>query len=329
VARTDKDTWDLASSVGATATMVAGQRALAHREGLIDDPYAEPLVRAVGVDLITRMLDGEISFEDVDPSFTMRLAAEGMAVRTRFFDQLFLDATGAAPAATSGTGAAPAATSGTGAAPAATSGTASGVRQAVILAAGLDARAYRLPWPKGTVVYEIDQPEVTEFKTTTLAGLGAEPTATRRAIAIDLREDWSKALVDNGFDPKQPTAWIAEGLLIYLPSDAQDKLFDDITALSTPGSMLATERVPDVSAFINGRPKEMAEKLKEMGSDVDMADLVYQGERTNVIEHLEQLGWSVSVQSSQQAHAANGFELPEGMAGEEFGQISYVRAVLG
>jgi methyltransferase (TIGR00027 family) len=309
VARTDKDTWDLASSVGATATMVAGQRALAHREGLIDDPYAEPLVRAVGVDLITRMLDGEISFEDVDPSFTMRLAAEGMAVRTRFFDQLFLDATGAAPAATSGT--------------------ASGVRQAVILAAGLDARAYRLPWPKGTVVYEIDQPEVTEFKTTTLAGLGAEPTATRRAIAIDLREDWPKALVDNGFDPKQPTAWIAEGLLIYLPSDAQDKLFDDITALSTPGSMLATERVPDVSAFINGRPKEMAEKLKEMGSDVDMADLVYQGERTNVIEHLEQLGWSVSVQSSQQAHAANGFELPEGMAGEEFGQISYVRAVLG
>jgi methyltransferase (TIGR00027 family) len=299
VARTDKDTWDLASSVGVTATMVAGQRVIAHREGLIDDPYAEPLVRAVGVDLITRMLDGEFSFEDVDPSFTMRLAAESMAVRTRYFDQLFLDATGA------------------------------GVRQAVILAAGLDARAYRLSWPKGTVVYEIDQPEVTEFKTTTLAGLGAEPTATRRAIAIDLREDWPKALVDNGFDPAQPTAWIAEGLLIYLPSDAQDKLFDDITALSAPGSRLATERVPDVSAFINGRPKEMAEKLKELGSDVEMADLVYEGERTNVIEHLEELGWTVSVQSSQEAYAANGFDVPDGMAGQEFGQISYVSAALG
>ncbi|MDT5326315.1 MAG: hypothetical protein QOF25_3467 [Mycobacterium sp.] len=298
MARTEGDTWDLASSVGATATMVAAQRALAHREKLIDDPYAEPLVRAVHMDFITRMLDGEISFEDVDPAFTVRLAAEGMAVRTRLFDQLFLDAAAA------------------------------GVRQAVILAAGLDARGYRLPWPDGTVVYEVDQPEVIEFKTTTLAGLGAKPTATRRVVAIDLREDWPKALVDNGFDPTQPTAWSAEGLLIYLPSDAQDKLFDNITALSAPGSRLATERVPDVSAFVNGRPKQMSEKMKELGSDISMEDLVYQGERTNVIEHLEKLGWTVAVQSSQEAHAANGFEFPDGEVMKEFGQLSYVGAVL-
>jgi methyltransferase (TIGR00027 family) len=298
VARTEGDTWDLASSVGATATMVAAQRALAHREKLIDDPYAEPLVRAVNMDFMTRILDGEISFEDVDPAFTVRLAAEGMAVRTRFFDQLFLDAAAA------------------------------GVRQAVILAAGLDARGYRLPWPDGTVVYEVDQPEVIEFKTTTLAGLGAKPTATRRVVAIDLREDWPKALVDNGFDPTQPTAWSAEGLLIYLPSDAQDKLFDNITALSAPGSRLATERVPDVSAFVNGRPKQMSEKMKELGSDISMEDLVYQGERTDVIEHLEKLGWTVAVQSSQEAHAANGFEFPDGEVMKEFGQLSYVGAVL-
>ena len=185
-ARHDGDTWDLASSVGATATMVAAQRVLSHREQLIDDPYAEPLVRAVNLDFMNRMLDGEITFTDVDPAFTIRLAAESMAVRTRFFDGLFLDAA------------------------------ASGVRQAVILAAGLDARAYRLPWPDGTVVFEVDQPEVIEFKTTTLAGIGAEPTATHRTIAIDLREDWPKALKDNGFDPTRPTAWSAEGLLIYL-----------------------------------------------------------------------------------------------------------------
>ena len=140
MARTDGDTWDLASSVGATATMVAAQRALGHREKLIDDPFAEPLVRAVGVDFFTRMLDDDASFTDVDPAFTVRRAAEGMAVRTRFFDQMFLDAA------------------------------ASGVRQAVILAAGLDARGYRLPWPDGTMVYEVDQPEVIEFKTRTLAG---------------------------------------------------------------------------------------------------------------------------------------------------------------
>ena len=116
--RTDGDSWDLASSVGATATMVAGQRALAHREQLIDDPYAEPLVRAVGLDFFTKALDGELDLSDVNPAFTPRRAAEGMTVRTRWFDQLFLDAAAA------------------------------GVRQAVILAAGLDARAYRLPYAK-------------------------------------------------------------------------------------------------------------------------------------------------------------------------------------
>ena len=168
--RTESDTWDLASSVGATATMVAAQRALANREGLIDDPFAEPLVRAVGMDFFIRALDGEINLDEVDPEFNLRRAAEGMAVRTRWFDKLFTDAAAA------------------------------GVRQAVILAAGLDARAYRLPWPDGTTVYELDQPEVIEFKTKTLSGLGANPKADRRTVAIDLRNDWPKALKDNGFD---------------------------------------------------------------------------------------------------------------------------------
>jgi methyltransferase (TIGR00027 family) len=181
MARTDNDTWDLASSVGATATMVAAQRAFSHREGLIDDPFAEPLVRAVGLDFFTRALDGEIELEDVDPEFNMRRAAEGMTVRTRWFDELFTDAF------------------------------ASGVRQAVILAAGLDARAYRLDWPAGTNVYELDQPKVIDFKTKTLTGLGARPKADRHPIAIDLRSDWPKALLNDGFDPEQPTAWIAEG----------------------------------------------------------------------------------------------------------------------
>lgn len=187
MARTEGDSWDLASGVGATATMVAAQRALSNREGLIDDPFAEPLVRAVGLDFFVQALDGEIQHEDVDPAFNMRRAAEGMTVRTRWFDKLFTDAAAA------------------------------GVRQAVILAAGLDARAYRLAWPDGTTVYELDQPEVIEFKSKTLADLGAQPTADRHTVAIDLRDDWPKALRDNGFDPSQPTAWIAEGLLIYLP----------------------------------------------------------------------------------------------------------------
>src|SRR6516165_6438786 len=137
--RTENDTWDLAQSVGATATGVAVGRALASRgpAALIDDPYAAPLVRAVGVDFFTRLVDGELDPGEVDgdAQFGMRRMAEMMAVRTRFFDDFFLIAARA------------------------------GVRQAVILAAGLDARAYRLPWPPGTTVYEVDQTQVIDFKT--------------------------------------------------------------------------------------------------------------------------------------------------------------------
>lgn len=308
MARTDGDSWDLASSVGATATLVAGQRALAHREKLIDDPYAEPLVRAVGLDFFTRVLDGDVDFADVDPAFTARRAAESMAVRTRFFDKLFLDASGAAPAATSGT--------------------ATGVRQAVILAAGLDARAYRLAWPDGTVVYEVDQPEVIEFKATTLAGIGAKPTATRRTVAIDLRDDWPKALVDNGFDPTQPTAWSAEGLLIYLPPEAQDKLFDNITELSAPGSMLATEHIPDMSGFSGERAKRMSERMKQLGSDLEMTDLIYAGERNDVVDYLTATGWEVSTLPMREAHLANGFEAPDDEMSTILANLSYLSATL-
>ncbi|MDX1888301.1 class I SAM-dependent methyltransferase [Mycolicibacterium sp. 050158] len=297
MARTEGDTWDLASSVGATATMVAAQRALGHREKMIDDAYAEPLVRAVGVELFNRMLDGELDLTQVDPAFTPRRAAEGMAIRTRFFDQMFLD------------------------------GAAAGVRQAVILAAGLDARGYRLPWPDGTVVYEVDQPEVIEFKTTTLAGLGATPTATHRPVAVDLREDWPKALRERGFDPSQPTSWSAEGLLIYLPPDAQDKLFDAITELSTPGSRLATEHVADLSALTDERSKKLSERLKQLGSDIEMADLVYQGERNDVVDYLTARGWNVTVLSMREAYAVNGFEFTDDEVAGMFADLSYVSAV--
>src|ERR1700733_14724237 len=157
MARTDDDTWDLASSVGATATMVAAARAQATNDPkpLINDPFARPLVEAVGIDLLTRMVRGEVTLAELDDEQTrgVRRMKDNMAARTKFFDEFFLTPTGGGNS---------------------TEATA-GIRQVVILAAGLDARAYRLPWPAGTVVYEIDQPEVIAFKTTTLTGLGAEP----------------------------------------------------------------------------------------------------------------------------------------------------------
>ncbi len=331
--RTDNDTWDLASSVGATATMVAAARAMASRadDPLIDDPFAEPLVRAVGVDVLTRLATGDLPAAGLGGDATVGMArmADNMAVRTVFFDEFFLAATGAAPAATSGTGAAPAATSGTGAAPAATSG----IGQAVILASGLDSRAYRLPWPTGTVVFEIDQPDVIEFKTRTLADLGAEPTADRRTVAIDLRDDWPTALKAAGFDPAKPTAWAAEGLLGYLPADAQDRLLDTITALSAPGSRFATESSPTPAAADRDRMRErmqgVAEHWREHGFDLDLNELVYFEDRNEAEAYLSDRGWQLSGSSIRELFDAHGLAPfdDEDMAG--FADHRYVSGILG
>lgn len=280
MARTDNDTWDLASSVGATATAVAASRAVASRgpDPLLDDPFAEPLVRAVGVDSFVKIIDGEAFTEN--PVLNRKTMSEQIAVRTRFFDDFFSTACAA------------------------------GIRQAVILAAGLDTRAYRLPWPAGTVVFEVDQPQVIEFKTTTLDGLGAEPTAIRRTVAIDLREDWPTALREAGFDPTQPTAWLAEGLLVYLPPDAQDRLFDNVTALSAPGSRVATENMD-----MKSMPADWAEKLDERsrraGSSISLSELFYSRERNSAHAYLSEHGWQVYTQTTAEAFAANGFELPD------------------
>jgi methyltransferase (TIGR00027 family) len=277
--RTDNDSWDLATSVGATATMVAAARAIATKadEPLIEDRFAEPLVRAVGVEFFTRWANGDLVAADVDDDesgWKLEHMPGAMAARTRYFDSFFHAATQA------------------------------GIRQAVILASGLDARAYRLAWPADMTVFEVDQPQVIEFKTATLARLGAAPKAELRTVAIDLRQDWPKALMDAGFDTSRPTAWIAEGLFGYLPPAAQDRLLDNITALSAEGSRLACEAVPDISPQDRERAREMMRrataKWREHGFELEFADLGYEGERTDVAAYLEDLGWrSVGTQMSQ------------------------------
>lgn len=282
MSRTDTDSWDLASSVGATATMVAAARALASREpdSLIDDPYAADLVRAVGVDFFTRLVDGEIPLSTLEGDGP-RFMANVIAVRTRFFDDFFVHAGGA------------------------------GIRQAVILAAGLDSRPYRLPWAAGTTVFEVDQPKVIEFKTTTMDAIGATPTADRRTVSIDLREDWPAALRRSGFDDSQPTAWSAEGLLVYLPPEAQDRLFDNITALSAPGSQLATEYHPDAGASIGERAAAMRAEWQQHGFDVNLADLFYRGERSHVVDYLTGHGWHVAARPRPDMFREYGREFPE------------------
>jgi methyltransferase (TIGR00027 family) len=300
--RTGDDSWDLASSVGVTATMVAAGRAIASADarGLINDPYADPLVRAVGIDLFTRMLDGDVDPSEFPEGSSERVEAmiNVMATRTKFFDDYFVAAMKA------------------------------GVRQAVILASGLDARAYRLPWPSGTVVYEIDQPQVIDFKTGTLADLGAEPTATRRTVSIDLRDDWPAALQSAGFDPAAPTAWLAEGLLIYLPSEAQDRLFDELTHLSAAGSWIATEYVPGIRDFDPEKARAMSAPMRERGLDIDMPSLIYAGERNQVMAYLRSGGWQVSTVSSSELFTRAGLPLPDPSDEGPLGEIIYVSATL-
>ena len=186
----------------------------------------------------------------------------------------------------------------------------------MILASGLDARAYLLQWPEGTVVYEIDQPKVIEFKNATMASIDAAPTATRRAVSIDLREDWPAALRSNGFDDNLPTAWSAEGLLVYLPPDAQDRLFDDIAALSAPGSRLATEYHPDAGASMGQRAEAFRERWQKHGFDMNLADLFYPGERNPVVEYLTDHGWQVTARSRTEMFTEYGRHFPddEGLA---------------
>ncbi|MUL47910.1 class I SAM-dependent methyltransferase [Mycobacterium sp. CBMA293] len=232
--RTDNDSWDITTSVGSTAVMVAAARALeaAKPNPLAVDQYAEVFTRAVGGDW-AGVLDGEA------PQHPLATAEFGVpfinfqGARTKYFDAYFRSVMAA------------------------------GVRQIVLLAAGLDSRAYRLDWPDGTTIYELDQPRVLEFKREVLADNGAEPKAHRREIAVDLRDDWRAALTGAGFDPAQPSAWIAEGLLIYLPATAQDQLFTGIDALAAPGSWVAVEEgepMPDeVFAAKRAEGDEMSE----------------------------------------------------------------------
>ena len=300
MARTDNDSWDLATSVGATATMVASGRARATRDALIDDRFAEPLVRAVGVDFFTRWAIGELDPADVDvpgAPWGMQRMTDIQAARTRYIDAFFAEA-GAA-----------------------------GIRQVVILASGLDARGYRLPWAPGTTLFEIDQPQVIEFKTATIAELGATPTADVRAVPIDLRHDWQSALREAAFDTARPAAWAAEGLLGFLPSDAQDRLLDNITALSADGSRLVAEVFLNCAANLQAL-NAATRKWRENGLDVELENLGFPGERNDVATYLADRGWHPVPTALNQMLADNGLPLQATAEDAPFSKNYYCTAVL-
>ena len=278
--RSHDDTWDIASSVGTTAVMVAAARARETEspDPLIRDPFARLLVAGADTGVWGNFLDPQMQarIANADPQAAAQFAnmLGYQAVRTHFFDAFFAEAVE------------------------------SGIRQIVILASGLDSRAYRLPWPQGTVVFEIDQPKVLEYKAATLAEHGVETTAQRHEVAVDLRQNWPAALQAAGFDPAKPTAWLAEGLLMYLPAEAQDRLFEHITQLSAPGSRVSAEAVRHPDEEQRARMRQRWEKMADdMGIErtVDIADLTYNDEhRADLTDWLNAHGWSATGVASAQ-----------------------------
>jgi methyltransferase (TIGR00027 family) len=285
--RTAGDSWLITESVGATALAVAASRAVetAGPNPLISDEFAAVLVSSAGP-AWARLADASIAWLDGDRHGQRlhRIGCDYQAVRTHYFDEYF----GAAAEA--------------------------GIRQVVILAAGLDSRAYRLQWPTGTEVYEIDQPKVLEYKAGILSSYGAAPSANLHAVAVDLREDWPAALIGAGFQPAEPTAWLAEGLVAYLPSDAQDRLFEMCTALSAPDSRLAVEAF---TMRIDGNKQRWTRMRDRLGLDVNVEALTYhEPDRSDPAQWLSDHGWQVHSVDNHQEMARLGRPVPEDMVNE-------------
>jgi methyltransferase (TIGR00027 family) len=299
VARTDNDTWEITESVGATALGVAAARAAdtESEHPLIDDPFARVFLEAAGDGMWNWFgssdLPAEIAKIAPDVPLRMQGMRDYMASRTAYFDEFFIDATEA------------------------------GVRQVVILAAGLDSRSWRLPWPDGVTVYELDQPKVLEFKSSTLRHRGAQPTANLVNVPIDLRQDWPTALRQAGFDAAAPSAFAVEGLLPFLPSAAQDLLFERIQALTAVGSQVAVEApgpgFNDPEA--RERQRSMMQRYRALAAQLgaeehdfpDFEDLWYFEHRTDVGDWLLEHGWDVSVLTSEEMMAIYDRQPSEGI----------------
>jgi methyltransferase (TIGR00027 family) len=296
VTRTDNDSWEITESVGATALGVASARAAETRSEnpLISDRFAQVFLDAVGDGVwnwhSAPQLQAELIEAEPELPLQMQSMVSYMACRTAFFDKFFLDATRA------------------------------GIRQAVILAAGLDARSWRLPWPVGTTVYELDQPRVLEFKLSTLAAHEAEPPCNRVAVAVDLRQDWPAALQQAGFDPSTPSVWSAEGLMPYLPAAAQELLFERVHGLTAAGSRVAVEALGPkfLDPEFRTKRRERMDRIRALVAEVDPRreiprtdELWYFEEREDVGDWFRRRGFDVTVTPSLELMASYGRRAPE------------------
>jgi methyltransferase (TIGR00027 family) len=174
---------------------------------LIDDPYAAAFVAAAP----PLFPDLPSIDDDAELGAYKQAFVDEIAIRTRFFDHYLW------------------------------AGCASGARQVVLLAAGLDTRAFRLDWPDGVRIFELDLPGLFAFKEQVLTGRRATPRCARTVVPVDLRDDWPTQLTDAGFEPQLASVWAAEGLLAYFSADESVRLLTTVGAMCTTGSQLSFE----------------------------------------------------------------------------------------
>ena len=285
------ESWGVTADLGATALAVAAQRAAetAQENPLIKDKFAAVLVAAVDEPGWQTMAGGDLSWmgpEDDIGRRTARTGREYVATRTVFFDEFCAAAT------------------------------ASGIDQVVILAAGLDARAYRLDCLTGIDVYEIDQPEVQAFKDSALKAHGAVAVAEMHPVPADLGdEQWPNALTGAGWDRSKPTAWIVEGLLPYLSSAEHDELFRTVTTLSAQSSRVAAEVYHHATTHFGDARLEKwregaAEIVDALGIGVDVTAFIKHEDATDTASWLITRGWSVESLDSRAEMARLGRPVP-------------------
>jgi len=267
---------DSLDDVGTTALGVAWVRAEESRRAdrLFRDPYAEAFV-AAAPDMLPEArddttMDGDLA--EIGAVFFVHAV-----IRTRFFDD-YLQAAAA------------------------------DCRQVVLLAAGLDTRAFRLTWPDQTRLFELDSAAVLGFKQRVLSEHAASPRCDRRSVVSDLRLDWASALASGGFDPNKPTPWLAEGLLTYLTNEDADRLLHTVPALSAPGSHLALEGAALTGPTLLARAREIPALRR-------FTALWQGGLGADPAEWLAERGWTAQTHSVHDLAASYGRPAPDSAQG--------------
>jgi methyltransferase (TIGR00027 family) len=266
-----------------TRTAIGMARIRANESRRPDRLFDDPLARAF-VDAAPELPPEERGGRGVLGSLGALLYFQGV-IRTRFYDEYL------------------------------TAAAAGGCRQVILLAAGLDTRAFRLDWPDDLRLFELDLPEVLGFKQGVLADRHAVPRCQRSVVAADLRGDWPERLVAAGFQPERPAAWLAEGLLIYLTAAEVAELFGAVGRLSAPGSQLAFEQGAGAEA--------LRAKASTIPSMQEVATLWKGGLGADTADWLASHGWRVRTQDRAPLAAAWGRPVPDAPKG------GFVTAVRG